>query len=429
MDLWQRWIENRKKPHSPGVWVIYFALATLPLFGIGQWAIPAADLAARRSAFHCLLVYVTCAMTLLGTTSFLGIRRYLRQRKLEMPVDMGLAWAGAVAGIMFVILLVASFLPRPKPEYSITHVIGSSDIDRHSPFSFLKKDGVDSPDGGEHDDTSAQASDRTTEHSSSNKALSEEVERSAEGSDESQQGSSDSQSDSSQSSQQESAQSQDAQENSKQESAQSQDAQENSKQESRDPRQQTPDRNVNAPPQSPPQMLKPILDLLGGGIAAVLRLLYWLVVIVVVSYFCWRYAGVILAAVRTFLSDLSSLFGRRESPAEAVGEEAETDSAPPKRRFASFTDPMQGGKSMSDRELVRYTFLALEAWAYEKDCGRTTDETPFEFEKRLAHSFPRMREATAYVVQFYDRLAYASSAPRLSRDRLGQLWEFMRGST
>ncbi|MEM7313761.1 MAG: hypothetical protein AAF497_11480, partial [Planctomycetota bacterium] len=148
-NLWDRWVKNRKRPHSPGVWVIYFCLATLPLFGIGQWAISTSDMASRRSAFHCLLVYVASAMALLGTTSFLGIRRYLRQRKLEMPVEMAMTWALGAGGIVLAILLVASFLPRPRPAYSITDAIGSRDLDRASRYAMLRDEGVDSKEGNQ----------------------------------------------------------------------------------------------------------------------------------------------------------------------------------------------------------------------------------------------------------------------------------------
>ncbi|MGD0383137.1 MAG: hypothetical protein ABSA77_06440 [Thermoguttaceae bacterium] len=48
---WQRFIDRRRRPHAPGVWVIYFSLAALPLFGVGQLFIPVADLSARQNAF------------------------------------------------------------------------------------------------------------------------------------------------------------------------------------------------------------------------------------------------------------------------------------------------------------------------------------------------------------------------------------------
>src|ERR1039458_2746625 len=38
-------------PHSPGLWMVYFSLAALPLFGIGQMLLPRDDAAARHSGF------------------------------------------------------------------------------------------------------------------------------------------------------------------------------------------------------------------------------------------------------------------------------------------------------------------------------------------------------------------------------------------
>ncbi len=75
------WWRRSRGKHTPGVWVLYFSLAALPLFGIGQHWVPAADVGRRRYVFSLLLVYVASALALLVTTSFLGLRRYLRQRR------------------------------------------------------------------------------------------------------------------------------------------------------------------------------------------------------------------------------------------------------------------------------------------------------------------------------------------------------------
>ena len=89
---WQRLTRAKAGPHTPGLWVLYFSLAALPLFGIGQHWIPAADVGRRRYAFFLLLVYVAAALSLLVTTSFLGLRRYLRQRRIEMPAPIAATW-------------------------------------------------------------------------------------------------------------------------------------------------------------------------------------------------------------------------------------------------------------------------------------------------------------------------------------------------
>ena len=47
--------------HSPGVWIVYFSLAALPIFGIGQLFIPSAQVGQRRYAFCLLAIYVASA--------------------------------------------------------------------------------------------------------------------------------------------------------------------------------------------------------------------------------------------------------------------------------------------------------------------------------------------------------------------------------
>ena len=120
--LWARFVEHRKRPHAPGVWVIYFSLAALPLFGIGQRFIPAENLEARRYAFKLLCIYTASGLGLLMTTSFLGLRRYLRQRRLEMPLEMASVWLTVGSLMIAALLFVCWLLPRPNAEYSITQV-------------------------------------------------------------------------------------------------------------------------------------------------------------------------------------------------------------------------------------------------------------------------------------------------------------------
>ena len=102
--------------------MIYFSLAALPLFGIGQRFIPAENLEARRYAFKLLCIYTASGLGLLMTTSFLGLRRYLRQRRLEMPLEMASVWLTVGSLMIAALLFVCWLLPRPNAEYSITQV-------------------------------------------------------------------------------------------------------------------------------------------------------------------------------------------------------------------------------------------------------------------------------------------------------------------
>src|SRR5690606_12618467 len=87
LDALKAWWTNRHRNRSqrPGMWVVYFSFAALPVFGFGQWLIPEANADLRSSSFRLLYVYLGSALGLLLTTSFLGLRRYLRQRNVEMP--------------------------------------------------------------------------------------------------------------------------------------------------------------------------------------------------------------------------------------------------------------------------------------------------------------------------------------------------------
>lgn len=106
--------KRKPRKHNPGVWVLYFALLAIPLFGLGQLTIP--DEKSRFEAFKYLLIYLACALSLLLTTSFVGMRRYLRQRGVEMPGEMSRMWMGYGAAGIALLLLACLILPLPTKQ-------------------------------------------------------------------------------------------------------------------------------------------------------------------------------------------------------------------------------------------------------------------------------------------------------------------------
>ncbi len=104
---------RRKASSAPGRSVVWFSLAALPLFGLGQVLLPAGQSAPRRAGLELLFLYLAAALGLLMTTSFLGLRRYLRQRYLKMPGIIALAWIKFGGGVAAAVLVAALFLPRP----------------------------------------------------------------------------------------------------------------------------------------------------------------------------------------------------------------------------------------------------------------------------------------------------------------------------
>ncbi|HEX9046757.1 MAG TPA: DUF4129 domain-containing protein, partial [Verrucomicrobiae bacterium] len=110
-NLMQR--RRQAPPRAPGRSLIFFSLAALPLFGIGQKFLPAADPQARHAGFAFLVVYLGSAFGLMLTTSFLGLRRNLRLHAVELPANVTSAWLKFGALVTAGVLLLALILPRP----------------------------------------------------------------------------------------------------------------------------------------------------------------------------------------------------------------------------------------------------------------------------------------------------------------------------
>jgi len=129
----------RAVPHSPGLWVVYFSLAALPIFGIGQMMIAQEDALARRAGFIYLFVYMVAALGLLLTTSFLGLRRYLRQRYLEMPGAIAFGWVRFGVGVAVLVLVGALLLPRPGANEAWVTLRYHIDHQLHAASAFAMK--------------------------------------------------------------------------------------------------------------------------------------------------------------------------------------------------------------------------------------------------------------------------------------------------
>src|SRR5450756_2440817 len=97
--------DTLRRVHAPGLWVVYFSIGALPLFGLGQMMLPADRMAAGHDGFSYLVTYVAAAAGLLLTTSFLGLRRYLRQRYLPMPPVIAFGWVRLGIGVALFVLV------------------------------------------------------------------------------------------------------------------------------------------------------------------------------------------------------------------------------------------------------------------------------------------------------------------------------------
>ena len=123
--------DEARRPNAPGVWLVYFTLASLPLFGLGQWLVPAVDAERRGGLFVYFLAYISSGMGLLLATSFLNLSaRYLRQRKLKMPAAMTATWLTTGAVVIVGLTVMAAALPLPGTGWSVVRgsTAASSDL-------------------------------------------------------------------------------------------------------------------------------------------------------------------------------------------------------------------------------------------------------------------------------------------------------------
>jgi hypothetical protein len=413
---WQRHVERRHRPHAPGIWVVYFSLAAVALFGVGQLFIPADDLSARRRAFILLCVYTASGLCLLQTTSFLGLRRYLRQRRQEMPFRMVNLWVTLGTAIIAGVMLTTMLLPRPNPEYAVSELpfrIGSPDQTNKSSRHGAGRDAVEEKKpwskGVRRDERSSVAvpakdrSELATKSSDSDKkqAGRNGSDRSTENKD-----------------------SRDAKQDSPNKSAADSSRTQRRETEAHD------DQTERDQPQSTdsPQWLRDSDGLLS---VALLKWIVYLALALIAAFWTWSHRLRLLAALADFwrqlLDLLRGLFGGPGGRTDSAASQNDAAAAS-QRRFADFTDPFASGLAAAwpPEEVVRYTFEAMEAWAREHGCPREPEQTPHEFARCLASKVSSMADDTGRLAELYCQAAYASGTlQRTAVTCLSRLWATM----
>ena len=374
----ERQKDEARRPNAPGVWLIYFTLASLPVFALGQWLVPAVEEDRRNALFFYFLAYISSGMGLLLATSFLNLRRYLRQRKLKMPAAMTATWLSTGAVLIVGLTLFAAALPLPGTGWSV--VRGSTR--QASPFRAsqvapLKDGGAEGKGaGGEKNDEKAEqqtsgkgkeggkngpgnaksgaARGKASKSGAASKQGSPRQDDSGEKKDKGAERSGE------KSEQDKKSDKNDNNNNADDKKADSS----SSKDEQSDRKNDDSSSASNRPPRSPsltfqaPSWLRGLLSVVG-----VLVLLYGL----------FRYGPILLDALRALFASLFGGFGGqkpRKSKKDAESSAAST--AIPPRPFASFADPFATGlaSNFSPNDLIVYSFEALEAWAFEQNLAR-----------------------------------------------------------
>jgi Domain of unknown function (DUF4129) len=417
LSIWERWRRYRqakaKKPHTPGVTIIYFSLAALPIFGLGQSLIPADEGDRRRFTFWLAAVYVGCALGLLLTTSFLGLRRYLRQRKLQMPLAMTSVWLGMGALLVGAFVLVGAILPRP---YSETPILGMDRLvssDRKASKNAVMRDGAGKGEGRPGEQTTkgdGQATAKGGEPGGKGKSGDA---KEGSGSEQGKQGGSG-----------KSKEGKDGSGKGK-EASDSKSQKENPESGGRSSADQPKDGSNE--PDSLQRFQNSGIGKVAETIGALLKWIAFILLALLVLAMVFRgglqYLANFMPWAKRWLEALSAwwrrLFGRRASAGEVETGPAE-ERKPARVPFSAFSNPFSDGSAgqRASAELVAYSFAALEAWAGDRDEARRQDETPLEFAARLQARFPSLEPETQNLAVLVARMSYAGgklpeSTPRV----------------
>ena len=406
---WQRYQqyreERRRRPHVPGVWVVYFSLAALPLYGLGQSLIPTADEERRRYAFWLMSIYVGSGLGLLLTTSFLGLRRYLRQKKVQMPHAMTGVWLLLGAALIAGFLVVGALLPRPAAEYALIDLPWRAGSRERDASRFAKQgdaagkgEGRPGAEGKEDEEGAGKDGKGKGGSSSSSK---KDAKGGAEGKGKGG----------------EKGSTKDKESGAKDRS----DKKENDGEGKHDA--DKPGDVDRAPPAMPEWTTK-----LGTFLKWIVLGIFGLVI----GFFLLRALLTFLANFTGWAKNLLDFFrnwwqGWTSAEPERPDDVAASSNAMP-APFRTFRDPFLTGEAvaMSTADLVRYTFEALQSWAAERDLPRQGGETALEFAERLARAIPEMADEVRRLAKSYGGLAY--SGQTLSddcREPLRGLWQML----
>jgi len=431
---WQRFTRRRQRPHAPGLWIIYFSLAALPLFGFGQWFLRDREPEVRHYAFFLLCVYVLSGLCLLLTTSFLGLRRYLRQRQVEMPIEMAATWLGVGATLIAAMLLFCLLLPRPGHSSAfgqLARIFKSSD-DLESTKKGVGKDGIDGehPGPGEGNDEHGPGSGK--QEGDSNNGQGETGTGGSSGDDNNETGSASGSQSGGSGNGTNSGQGNDSSSQQAGDQGAQSDASGDSKNQSSGDNAESGndggegDRSETSSNPWLPKHLPEVLP-------AIFKLLFYLILCIVGIYLLIRYWQQVVSAWKKFLAEVRSLWnwlrGIKDDPMNDSAAASAQVAPPVYRPFSSFSNPFHSNpksRNWTTEQIVLYSFEALEAWARESGHGREEHETPSEFTRLLGRKSKQMAPTLRRMGSLYSRAAYApGKLPDSCLEDVRSFWQLL----
>lgn len=383
-DLWQLLptAKGEARKRRRGLTIVWFALAAIPLFGLGQSLIPEGEQNRRWSAFQFMTIYIGCSLALLLTTALVSLRSYLQSRKLSMPPAMTGMWLGFGALIIIATLFVGAMFPRPHSELWTISGLQSPNRDANRIAPNPEKGGQGEGDPGAKGQKDNSAKDGNSKQGNPDEKAEQKTKDGKKGPG--------------------------GDKNSKEGKGEN----------------QTDDPNGEPKPQSTPQ----VLQQLAQGIQEFIK---WVAIIGIVLLILFMVVRGWAGISQGFRKWLEKLLAKKKDvqPVAPNTELAAATASRPGRPFSSFDNPFEVGQAdrQSDDELVSYTFSALEAWGREHGQARTADETAIEYARLIGDTDETLRDPALKLSGHMMRIAYSASrrtSPKVRGD-LRELWRQM----
>jgi hypothetical protein len=430
---------KRRKKHNPGVWVLYFALMVLPLFGVGQFFIR--DAANRTFSHRLLFVYLFCTLSLLVLISLLSLRKYLREREIEMEIPFAIRWLSIGIAAVSALLVVFALLPIPNQSLWSwdlpVKITNRDDLQAHKmgwgnegvedknavPPGAQNGEQPDAPNGDEGKPAKEQNnaagkpgegkpiqdeqgdSEQGAEQSNGNERSEGKGKGREQGKDQGkEQGEGDGNPREKDGGQQQPG---------NQQPNDQQPDQQPDKQDAGQPQQaQEPPQN-QPPPAPPPQSWS-----MQWNFGPLLQWLVVLVLLIIAVIFGIKYRKAIVDFFR-------NLLGRTAADASTDVNQNKAETAELFPPFLSFQNPF-ANRAMSTEQIVRQMFRALQSWGHERRVVRSVEETPDEYVRRLGRRYPEQMQNLVSLGSLYGRLAYArGKVASQELAPLQELWQWL----
>jgi hypothetical protein len=357
------------------------------------------------------------------TTCFLSLRRYLRQKKLEMPTAMTGAWLTLGGTLIALLLLFGALVPRPWPEYPWLNFtpFRSGDDNRASEWS-QKGDAAAKdrgPGGKDGDPKDAQGGDGRKDRGPGEK---DKDRAGGDGKDGKDGGAKKDQKDGKDGGQRDKDGGKDRDDRKDQDGKKERGDRNGGNRSSE--RQGDGSRSPSSDPWAWMGALRPLMKWI---VWILLGLVVLLVLLRAGLGWMANFSDWARRLLEMFNAWWARLFGWDKQQEEADADEEQEQVLA--RPFAAFADPYESGDAARwpARQLVAYTFAALEAWARERGLARQVGETALEFSERLGNEVPTLEADLRRLAALVARAAYAPGAmPATTAETLRPLWQQLR---